>query len=300
MAIIRKLKPEHELPEVSNVQLEKERKRAQHGHDESNWLISYADMMTLLCIFYIMLFSMSKMNVPEFEKAKAQVAKDLGVQYEAPTGGMIAFIKRVLTSAGVDKQATVTSDGLSVAIAFHSTMFFDTLSAELRDEGRVTLDKLVTALNEKQKIENAEYKVVVEGHTDSRPIVGGDFASNWELSSARASRVVRLFTDNGYKGENLLAIGFGETRAIGSPKNADGSWNEEALAKSRRVIIRVLLPGADSIPWQAENPEAGALPSGGGQTAEAVVVPAPVVMPETVIVQPTRDVPTAPVTPPTR
>lgn len=229
------------------------RRMVQKGaHDDSNWLISYADIMTLLCIFYIMMFSMAKVNTAEFEKVKEKVAEHFKADYVSPTTSLDQSIKKVIEESGLEKHATVTRDGVSVAVAFHSTVFFNSLSADLLAPGQSVLQKLVAELSEKEKQSGKPFKIVVEGHTDSQAIVQGPFPSNWELSSARATRVVRLFLEHGYSPHNLLAIGYADTHPIAESHHSDGSWNSEALAKNRRVVLRVMLPEVDAIPWSSD------------------------------------------------
>jgi chemotaxis protein MotB len=163
-------------------------------------------------------------------------------------------VTQIIQEAGVAKEVTVTSDGVSVSLAFHSTLFFGTMSAEVSNEGKLILDRIVNGLKEKQQGLGKEYKFVVEGHTDSQPVVGGPFPSNWELSSARATRVIRLFLENGFKASNLLAIGYADTQPLADSRNSDGSWNLENLGKNRRVVLRVLLPEVDTIPWNMKPP----------------------------------------------
>ena len=251
MAVIRKFeKPEGE----TSPPVEVERKRRfSRDHDESNWLISYADMMTLLCIFYIMMFSMSKVNVPEFEHVKKEIAENFGSKYTSPTEDLGKFMTQVIQEAGVEKEVTMTSDGVGVSLAFQSTVFFGSMSADISDAGKAVLEKLIIGLKKQQMKIGKNYKIVVEGHTDSQPIAGGSFPSNWELSSARATRVIRLFIDDEFQAQNLLAIGYADTQPVVESRNSDGSWNMDNLAKNRRVIVRVLLPDVDSIPWKTKN-----------------------------------------------
>lgn len=247
MAVIRKLEKDKQEQNTLYI-IDKKRKHEEHS--DGNWIISYADMMTLLCIFFIMLFSMSKVNTPEFEAMKKQVAEHFGTKYEAPTEDLGKFVNNVLVEAGVAKDVTMTSDGMSVSVAFHSTMFFDTLSAEISPAGKDIVEKIATQLSDYQTKHNKKYKIVVEGHTDSQPVVGGPFPSNWELSSARATRVVRLFLDKKFDAPNLLAIGYADTQPVAQGRNTDGTWNNENLAKNRRVVLRVLMPEVDNIPWK--------------------------------------------------
>jgi chemotaxis protein MotB len=247
MAILRKLeRPEDQLPEVP---VKRKKKKQVAPHDESNWLISYADMMTLLCVFYIMMFSMSKVNTQEFEKVKKQVAEHLGAPYKSPTEDLGKFVTQVIQENGVSKDVTISSDGTSVSLAFHSTLFFGSSSADISNEGKLIIDRIAHGLYQEQTKLGKNYKIVIEGHTDAVPMTGVQFPSNWELSSARATRVIRLFLDDGFQAQNLLAIGYADTQPIAESRNSDGSWNSENLAKNRRVIMRVLLPEIDSIPW---------------------------------------------------
>ena len=141
----------------------------------------------------------------------------------------------------------------------------------------------MTGLSEQQKKNGKNYKIVVEGHTDSQPIFSGPFPSNWELSSSRATRVVRLFLDQGYLPQNLLAIGYADTQPVAESKKTDGSWDEENLAKNRRVVLRVLLPEVDSIPWKADPKPSAPAPSNAAAVpsipANTNAVNAPVNMP---------------------
>jgi chemotaxis protein MotB len=222
-------------------------------HDESNWLVSYADMMTLLCIFFVLMFTMAKLDEPQYEKVKESVATKFGGDYKSPTEELTRFVSNVINENGIEKETTVRSDPGGVTVTFQSTLFFDTLSAEVRQEGRAILDKLIVTIQERQDVELKKYKIVVEGHTDSRPVVSGPYASNWELSGARAARVIRMFLERGFAGERLTAIGYADTRSQFPARTLAGTLDEDALAKNRRVVIRILEPRVDSIPY-AEAP----------------------------------------------
>lgn len=240
-----------------------EKSHAPDSHDESNWLVSYADMMTLLCGFFIMLFSMAKIDNTQYEKVKQELSKQFRGKYEAPTTNELAkYLSQVIQEAGLEKEAVVRSDPNGISVEFESTVFFDTLSADVGAPGRIVLDRLIEAVSARQTKENKQYRIVVEGHTDSRPILGGTFPTNWELSGARAARVVRLFLERGFTPNNLTAIGYGDTRPRLPSRRPDGTWDEEALSKNRRVVLRILEPQVDSIPFpdsaKAERPETSA------------------------------------------
>jgi flagellar motor protein MotB len=164
----------------------------------------------------------------------------------------------VIEQANIQGHAVVKTDAQgTVTVAFESTLFFDTLSAEVKPEGRRVLDKLAQELYGKQQKDSKQYQIVVEGHTDPRPITAGTFPSNWELSGARAARVVRYFLDQKFEPDHMTAIGYGDTRPEVNARRPDGSLDESLLAKNRRVVLRILSPTASSIPMpQAEGAEA--------------------------------------------
>ena len=232
-------------------------------HDESNWLISYADMMTLLCGFFIMLFSMCRLDDPQYDSFKEALSKQFGGEYVSATKELARFATQILQELGMEKTVTVKSDSTGISLVFQSRVFFDTLSAEVSPEGRQVLLRVIDALWNRQNATQKSYRVIVEGHTDSRPITGGVYPSNWELSGARAARVVRLFLDRGFPAERLTAIGYADTHPKLEARTQDGRWNEGALAVNRRVVIRILepqienLPLPDSVRNSAEAPSTG-------------------------------------------
>ena len=245
--------------------------------DGEGWLVSYADMMTLLCGFFIMLFSMAKLDEPKYEKMKEAVAKEFGGEYKSPTKELARFVTEILQEAGVEKETQVKSDPGGVSVTFQSTLFFDTLSAEILQQGKSTIEKVIDALAQRQKMNNVVYKVVVEGHTDGRPVVSGPYPSNWELSSARASRVVRLFLEKGYSPKQMTAIGYADTYPEKSERTPAGAFVEEHMGKNRRVVIRILQPKVDYIPLpDAPNDGNPAEPAAAtpASTAPAVAAPA--------------------------
>ncbi len=116
-----------------------------------------------------------------------------------------------------------------------SEVFFDTGRAELKPEGQTELDKVASALLtiEKQIPANIPWVLRVDGHTDARPITGGRFKSNWELSTARALSVVEYLISKGVPPQRLVAAGFGEFDPI------DPGTSEDAYRKNRRIELKL-------------------------------------------------------------
>lgn len=275
MSVKKFLKKAQEIKD-HHIRHKEESKHSSDAHDESNWLVSYADMMTLLCGFFVMLFSMAKMDTGKFDKVREEMAKQFKGKYEAPPSAEMAkILTQILQENGIQKEAIVTSDPTGVVVTFESTIFFDTLSSEIKNQGKIVMDRLVEAIASLQGKSAKQYRIVIEGHTDSRPILGGPFPSNWELSGARASRVVRMFLSRGFEPQHLTSIGYAETRPLAQARLPDGSWDEEALTRNRRVVLRVMEPGVDSIPF----PDTAAHASSESAAAEPARVPASAISP---------------------
>jgi chemotaxis protein MotB len=118
---------------------------------------------------------------------------------------------------------------------FGSEVFFGSSQAEIETGGRAELDKLAAALVQLEKDIPTDIPWVlrVDGHTDARPMQGGRFRSNWELSAARSIAVVQYLISRGIAPERLVAAGFGEFQPI------DRGDSTEALARNRRIELRL-------------------------------------------------------------
>lgn len=118
---------------------------------------------------------------------------------------------------------------------FPADVLFDSGSAELKPEAMPQIDKLADSLKELQTQipPDIAWVLRIDGHTDIKPITNATFASNWELSSARAISVVRYLIDHGIPPNRLVAAGFGEFQPL------DPSDSDEALAKNRRIELKL-------------------------------------------------------------
>ena len=122
----------------------------------------------------------------------------------------------------------MTESGLGVAVEINSSALFASAEAELEPVALPALESIARVL---APLPN---DIQVEGHTDNTPIATPRFPSNWELSSARASRVVRLFNDHAVASVRLVAVGYADTRNI-SPNTTP-----EGRAQNRRITVMIL------------------------------------------------------------
>tara|TARA_R110002073_G_scaffold57768_3_gene146528 strand:- start:116 stop:1051 length:936 start_codon:yes stop_codon:yes gene_type:complete len=127
-----------------------------------------------------------------------------------------------------DDNVTVRRSELWLEVVFNSNILFASASAELSDRAIFELNKLGEILF------GYENNISVEGFTDNIPIVSPIFPSNWELSSARAAAVVRLFEGSGVNPARLISVGYGENRPVSDNGTAEGRAN------NRRVIIVIM------------------------------------------------------------
>ncbi len=203
------------------------------------WIVPYGTLMTILMIFFLVLYAFSfVVSGVRFEKIVQSLQKDVGGEVNRE------YMERVIKKArereaaeemdglidekGLKKFANVKIDKEGIKVIFRSPVIFDLGKAELRAE-------TISVLREVAKvIKDMPNQVVVEGHTDDKPIVSGEFRSNWELSTARAFSVVRYFIEQGVDPKRLSAIGYGEYRPL-YPNDT-----EEHRAFNRRIEIDIV------------------------------------------------------------
>lgn len=207
------------------------------GHEDSEgvWLISYADLMTLLMGFFALIAAMSTIEEEKFNAAGEQTALYFGGEVIKPFEGAGNAIKELIKAKGLEDQVHITVTKTGITIAFKGTLFFTSGSFELREGAQLLMSELLKVLDK----EVPDKKILIEGHTDNTPINRGVIASNWELSSLRANAVARLFENYKFKKEQILTIGLGETRPLLPNFAKDGTPIKKNQDQNRRVIIKV-------------------------------------------------------------
>lgn len=220
------------------------RGRRARGHAEpvqrDRWLISYADLVTLLFALFVVLFAAA-----DHERAK-EVARvfnhEIGVAEAhagTPTPGLLPAGNGVLEAkAALDRtmaaneqmrqRVSVTADERGLVVSLAEAGFFAPGSADVQAEASVLLDAIAGALAD------SSAPIRIEGHTDSIPISTPRFPSNWELSAARASNIASRLMARGVPSSRVSIVGYGGERPVADNATADGR------ARNRRVDIVVL------------------------------------------------------------
>ena len=200
-----------------------------------SWLMSYADMITLLLCFFVIFVSVSEPKKDRLSALSEGMAGKFGtVELATPFQAVFQSLQAVVENHQVLKDIAIEKGEKTIALEVSSLSFYKDKSADFNEQMIPVLEDLTQTLN---GIQFMDYRVTVEGHTSDVPVNTGYYPSNWELSSARAARMVRFFIDHGVKPERLRAVGYADTK----PKvpNLDISGN--AIVKNRKLNERVVI-----------------------------------------------------------
>ncbi|MBW2617482.1 MAG: flagellar motor protein MotB [Deltaproteobacteria bacterium] len=210
------------------------------GGAEDDWVITFADAMTLLLAFFVMLFAISDVDQAKYEEIKSLIVGEVTKKaVPRPITELAQSLNQIVASSDMAGQIIVEKTRQGLAIEFTGTSLFAPGSAELKKAAKPLLAQVVSALG---LISSDNYVVEVGGHTDDEPINTPQFPSNWELSAARATNVVRYLITAGMAADRLQASGFADTRPKVPNKDIYGSPVAEHRAMNRRVVIEVKRP----------------------------------------------------------
>lgn len=240
------------------------RKKPDEEHDNhERWLVSYADFITLLFAFFVVMYALSSVNEGKYRILSESMATAFrNVQVVGDTAPLPVAINPpipvpkkpsgVLKAPDVAKQkqrdtmrnvAKEILDVMAPLIEQGKVRVIETsrgVTIEINDSilfapGQALLQpSLIKAMSAIARVlAPTDFPITIEGHTDNVPINTPQFPSNWELSAVRATTVLRLFADSGVAPERLTAIGYADTRPVEPNVFADGR------ARNRRVTILI-------------------------------------------------------------
>ncbi len=216
---------------------DKNRQGSSGDGGDDDWIATFADAITLLLAFFVMLFSVSKIDLPVFEQFQAGLARDLGRREAVPTISILeSQLEAIVDSLGVADAVLIGRDDQGLVLEFAATAFYRPGTAAVRPEARSVIQNVARALLTPR---NSRYDIAVEGHTDDTPIITPIFPSNWEFSAARAASVVRLMIDQGIPAWRLRATGLADTVPKQPNRDAVGKPIPENRALNQRIVVRV-------------------------------------------------------------
>lgn len=207
------------------------------GGGTQRWLLTYSDMITLMMVFFVMLFSTAQIDLAKYRRVAESLQRAFGrsdaiivpisqeeggaweseytrpVLIEAPSASygptdVSAELGDAIARAGIAAQVSVRTHIEGVIISLSEDLIFPPGSAELQPKGMKALDDIAAVLH---TMPNA---VRVEGHTDDRPTNNPDYPTNWELSTARAVSIVRYLVEKGISPTRLSAAGMAEYQPL--------------------------------------------------------------------------------------
>ncbi len=243
------------------------RKRPEEHENLERWLVSYADFITLLFAFFVVMYAISSVNEGKYRvmsdslisafkepqttdkliemstrnpEIMAGTGKPIGktVQQARPTPegqkaaeSMKKVAKNVLQAMQPliqNGQVRVTQSPRGVTVEINASVLFKSGEAILQPQSTEALAAVA------QVLAQVDNPIQVEGHTDNIPISSPNFPSNWELSSSRAGSVVRLFNERGVPAARMVAIGYADNRPVDTNATQDGR------GRNRRVNVLIL------------------------------------------------------------
>ena len=236
------------------------RKQEEEHENHERWLVSYADFITLLFAFFVVMYALSTVNEGKYRVlSNSMVSAFRNVDVNTESQQIIVKPIPIVQKPGAppnlrdtakqkqrDKMRNVAKgilDVMAPLIAQGKVRVLETsrgVTIEINDSilfspGQALLQpaliKAMSAIAE--VLVPTDFPITIEGHTDNIPINTLQFPSNWELSAVRATTVLRLFADAGVAAERLTAIGYADTRPVEPNLMADGR------ARNRRVSILI-------------------------------------------------------------
>lgn len=199
------------------------------GEKLNPFYISFSDLMVLLCVFFVMILGMSKIEIGTFEKLKAGFTGD-------DSGTLVELARKLKTIASDQKGVTIELADDGVRLDFESAALFDTGKSFLKKGSLSPLEPML------KEILRTPYHLDIEGHSDDRAFFrreGDEVLTNWSLSGRRASSVVNYLIDFGFTQKRLRIIGYAATMPKAKIKGKIGDSLENARALNRRVSILV-------------------------------------------------------------
>lgn len=208
--------------------------QAQEQEHAERWLISYADLITTLMVFFLALYVLELAKDRDLQ-TKALEAQVASARVKAATDTVAdarktarATLVALLKPLSDQHAITVDPSPQGVEIGVNAKILFNSGDARLLPDSMDVLDRVAKVL-----ASHSAKNILVEGHSDSVPIANSQYASNWELSAARAGAVVRFFVDKGIEPHRLAAIGRADNVPLILGEDA------AARAANRRVTILV-------------------------------------------------------------
>ncbi len=211
----------------------------EEAEDGDGWLVSYADLMTLIACFFILMMAFANYEPVGFQKKAEELSKHFRKDKWKSSAEKSKFMtEEIAKHPELPKKLKLSVKDSIMKIVFSGSTIFKDGEYTLSGDTLRTVDSLIDIL----KTTNPNYRILVEGHADDR-VTGTDGAqTNWGLSVLRATAIIERFEYFGFPRGNIVAIGKGDTQPLVKSIDKDGKRIEQMATINRRALIKVLEP----------------------------------------------------------
>lgn len=220
-------------------------KKSKPSHEEQGevWLLSYADLMTLLTCFFLLMMVFANYEEPGSNAVAKQIADSINkVDNKISETKLQETSQEIAKHPEILKKTKISVTNQDLQITFSSSVLFKEGSIDISEEIEPTLQSLIDIIRSK----DVNFRVVIEGHSDPYEYREmQNINSTWELGAIRASRVLSKFETFGFDPNKLVAITKGDSEPLQASKDENGQPIPENMILNRRVVIRVIEPVAD-------------------------------------------------------
>jgi chemotaxis protein MotB len=224
--------------------------------DSAGWLTSYADLMTLIACFFILMMAFANYDPPGFQKKTKVIAEHFkGDSKELKDGENIEkkevnnslkklkeLQKEIEAKQDVKKMTKTKVVNNSLILHFDGNILFRSGEYRIRPLYLAVVDSVISLIKDK----DPNYRIIVEGHTDGAPLgTHPVFTSNWSLSGARASSVAERFEIYGFAPDSIRVLALGSSKPFKPHRDKEGELILKNLKLNRRVVLKVLGPTSE-------------------------------------------------------
>lgn len=211
---------------------------ANDGDDENAWMPLYNDLVSILLGFFVLLYAASVVDQVKYKKVTESLAESLGgrpIQLSVVDevgfdfNEVLKTLVKHIEQSDLAEYITLSQTPRGIELSTDSELMFESAQADLSPEAKRFLHNLSLMLR------RYSCNIIVEGHTDPLPISSKVYPSNWELSSARASSVVRFLVEEGIQAERMMAVGRADTKPF--RPTGDVLEKKQQRKRDRRVVL---------------------------------------------------------------
>ncbi|MDV7338739.1 flagellar motor protein MotB [Terasakiella sp. A23] len=205
--------------------------------EDESWLATYADAITLLMAFFVLLVAVSKVDLALYEEVAEGINEKVNKkERKAPVQELKEETTEIVQELTDGKVLKVGVDDSGIVLEFDSETFFRPGTAQLIEEAYPVISSLAELVNSPQYL---VFNMDVEGHTDDDPISTIQFPSNWVLGAARAASVLQVLNEYGVEIKRMRVLSYASTRPKVPNRLDDGTPLPENKAQNRRVVLRI-------------------------------------------------------------